>query len=443
MTEASELYEAIMDAMATGQSTVIGARTQLSSHDLQNVVSDRGKGIKALTGRRHLVIDSDPMATLIEVLACWRFGVHPVVVRSGTPHRVMSGVARALGANAGGRGQPTPDRGEAVVILTSGTTGHPKPVALPVSSVLLNAKAIAKRLHITGEDNLLCALPLGHLYGLSAISMTALLAGSNLTLRSPSTPPPVLEATIRRQGVTAVQGPPAFFRLLANYRSGSLLKGVTRVTVGGELVERRLRTRIFEMFPNAEVDLIYGLSEAGPRVSHVSARDPRADAGFVGTPFAHWQVGTRPGDRGRRIALKGEALMLGYVAEDGYSGVDSNGWFVTNDLGEVRRDGLYLLGRADRVFKRGGSQVNPDHVERVALEMDQVVDVRCFPEPHPLLGMIPVLEVKTVLGASLDALREHLAERLEKPSVPVRIRHVDHLLARKASFSGSGTGEPE
>jgi len=398
---------------------------------------------------RVVIRNPDPVAVLVATFACWRKGFSAVVLRDsmtaaqvdevvrwlepaarldGTPLNA-AGIARRSTAQDGQRG-PLGPRDEALVICTSGTTGMPKLVALPAESVCLNAATIAAALELGAGDRVAVNTPLGYMYGLMGGCLAAVCAGSTCRLFRPRDPLPALQATIRREGITVVQGPPSLFRLFLAYWNGEPFPEVRVVTTGGEPLADDLAAALGTAFPNARRLFLYGMTEAGPRISHLAFEEGGGDDAGIGQPYDHieWRLDPVAGTGAGRLVLRGPAMFLGYVAADGaYEGLDEAGWFRTNDLIEQEPDGrLHFRGRLDRIFRSGGRLVNPAAVEQVLVSYPVVEDAVCRAETHPLLGLVPVAEVVVQAGADFDvaALMAFCAGQVEPHAVPRRISRV-------------------
>jgi len=398
---------------------------------------------------RAVIRNPDPLAVLVATLACWRRGFSAVVLRDsmtaaqveevvrwlepaarldGTPVDA-GGFGRRSTAADGGR-EPLGPRDEALVICTSGTTGMPKLVALPAESVCLNAATIAAALGLGAGDRVAVNTPLGYMYGLMGGCLASLWAGSTCRLFQPRDPLTTLQAAIRRERITVVQGPPSLFRVFMAYWNGEPFPEVRVVTTGGEPLADDLAAALGKAFPNARRLFLYGMTEAGPRISDLPFEEGGGVDGGIGRPYAHleWQLEPVAGTAAGRLVLRGPGMFLGYVAADGaYEGLDQAGWFRTNDLIEQEPDGrLHFRGRLDRIFRSGGRLVNPAAVEQVLAAHPDVEDAVCRPEGHALLGLVPVADVVIRGTVEFDraALMAFCAGRVEPHAVPRRIRRV-------------------
>ncbi len=390
---------------------------------------------------------TEPMDLLVQILACWSAGRVPVIAREGRGAVGIEQICRFLdaptwaGAQAGVVApHPAPRialRDEALVICTSGTTGTPRLVALPAQSVLINLDTITADLALVPQDLIAVITPLTYMYGLIGGTLAALWAGATVRFFDRADPPSVVQQVMRQEGVTVIQGPPSLLRLFLEYWNGQPFPTVQRVTMGGEAVPADLMARLGQAFPDAAHTILYGMTEAGPRLSH---RHRTAEAEHdhdvqgclrIGLPFAHvdWHLAPVTGQDlpigAGRLVLRGPAMFLGYIAAGGgYEGLDAAGFFHSNDL--LRQDadgGLWFVDRLDRMFKSGGKLVSPSEVEAVLLGHPAVLQATCRHEAHPVLGFVPVADVILHPGQSVTPAQiiAQCRAALQPHAVPRRI----------------------
>jgi acyl-CoA synthetase (AMP-forming)/AMP-acid ligase II len=209
------------------------------------------------------------------------------------------------------------------------------------------------------------------------------------------------------------------------------------LTTGGEPLHENLAEALGTAFPNARRLVVYGMTEAGPRISHETFEAGCGTDGCVGRPYPHFEWRIEPIEEelaqtgAGRFVLRGPSMFLGYIAADGtYQGLDDDGFFHSHDLLSVDSTGrLHFRGRLDRIFKSGGKMVNPEAVERVIL-MDPAVDQACcFAAPHPILGLVPVAEIVATGGVTVDLanLLRRVSAHVEPHAIPRRIHCVSRL----------------
>jgi len=403
--------------------------------------------------RRVFVRQREPFLVLAHVLACWSRGFVPVILRDGmTDQQVAEYQAWLRPVMIFADSQPArlspahfstlrtaavlDARDEALVICTSGTTGAPKFVALPAESVCINANTIVRALGLEADDKVAVNTPLGYTYGLIGGCVAALWAGATCCLFSPHDPLTQLQATIRLQGITVVQGPPTLFRLFMAYWNGSPFPEVRVLTTGGEALQKDLAEALGTAFPNARRLFLYGMTEAGPRISHEAFETGGSVDGCVGQPYAHFEwridpIGEETAEGAGRLVLRGPSMFLGYItASGGYEGLDEAGFFHSSDLVSTDSAGrLHFHGRLDRMFKSGGKMVNPMAIERVICMHPAVEAAYCFAELHPMLGLAPAVEIVPKDNITIDPadILRLASAHLEPHALPRRIASVSHL----------------
>ena len=400
---------------------VIDDDRTISYLELAQLAECRASELPDATGPRPwrvAIQSSNPSQFLISILACWKRGFSAVIIRDSMTPTQLAEIVKCLSpiaimdgkhtfqASKSSRAVSLSKRDEALVICTSGTTGRPKLVALPAEGICLNADAIASALGLKAEDRIAVNTPLGFMYALMGGCMASLSAGATCRIFRPQEPLTKLQAEIRRENLTIVQGPPTLFRLFLSYWNAEPFPSVRLVTTGGEPLGKELAIGLSQAFPNAQRLFLYGMTEAGPRISHLSFDQGGGEDGCVGVPYKHleWRLDSLDCNKVGRLILRGPGIFLGYIAPDGsYKGLDSEGFFHTNDLLSQSPDGnLYFRGRIDRIFRSGGRLINPEAVEKLLTKHPSVLEATCFAEPHHLLGLIPVAEVVIRPEATFD-----------------------------------------
>ena len=114
----------------------------------------------------------------------------------------------------------------AVLIYTSGTTGTPKGVMLSHDNLLISAKTTAYFRRINQDDKIYLVLPISHIVGISLLIMTLMVGG---TVRMVSKYDPAATArAIAEEGVTILNGVPATYQRLLEYKSVSGVEQLAR-----------------------------------------------------------------------------------------------------------------------------------------------------------------------------------------------------------------------
>jgi O-succinylbenzoic acid--CoA ligase len=276
--------------------------------------------------------------------------------------------------------------GDALVVVTSGTTGEPKGAVLTHDAVRASALATSTRLSVDpASDRWLSCLPLAHVGGLSVVTR-ALLTGTPLTFDPDDDEPATLVSLVGTQLARTDVG---------RFRA---------VLLGGSAPP---------LDRPANCIATYGMTETGSGVV------------YDGLPLDGVEVRVA-GDRDE-LFVRGPMLLRAY--RDGADPVDATGWFATGDAGGIGADGVvHVAGRIAEVIVTGGEKVWPEPVERVLASVSGVADVAVAGRPDPEWGARVVAFVVPAGDApDLDTLRGAVKAELPAWCAPKELVLVDSL----------------
>ena len=291
----------------------------------------------------------------------------------------------------------------AVVLYTSGTTGKPKGAELTHVNLFLNAHIFRTQLMTMTPDTVgLCALPLFHIFGQTAMQNAVLAAGGKLVLaRFDAT---AALALLQQHRVDYFAGVPTMYLALLNHpEAGRYDLGALRHCVSGGAPLPVEVIRAFEKRYDVQILEGYGLSETSPAASFNHPEGPRKP-GSVGTPVWGCEMRLMSED-GREITaphvageiqIKGHLVMKGYWKKPEATGAAlKDGWFSTGDIGHRDEDGCYfIVDRKKDMIIRGGFKVYPREVEEVLYAHPAVAEAAVVGIPHPSHGE----DVKAVIA---------------------------------------------
>lgn len=323
----------------------------------------------------------------------------------------------------------------AALIYTSGSTGTPKGVMHTHQSMTFARDSIAEYLRLSGDDVILNVLPLAFDYGLYQLLLAVELGATLVLERSFAFPGEIL-ARVNLHGVTVFPGVPTLFAMLigAHRRNPLSYPGVRRVTnTAAALPPEHVRV-IREIFPNALVFPMYGLTEC-KRISYLPPEWVDTKPGSVGIPIPGTAVELRD-EQGRTVGpdepgvlhVRGPHLMRGYwnnperTARMLIPGDFLGDWVLrTGDWFRMDADGcLYFIGRSDDIIKTRGEKVSPAEVERALASIPGVLEAAVVGVDDEILGQrlkaFIVAEVGVVLNER--SLRRESLARLEPFMVP-------------------------
>ena len=202
-------------------------------------------------------------------------------------------------------------------------------------------------------------------------------------------------------------------------------------TLGGEIAEANIIDALSRTYPKAKVRHIYASTEAGAAFSVTD--------GLPGFPVSYLRGGLkgvelRIGDGGT-LLIRSASLCAGYLGDDLPI---EEGFVDTGDLVQVVNDRCRFLGRRNGAINVGGAKVQPEHVERVLMQVPGVRMASVTGRKSSMAGNL--VEASIVTDAALDdekalivMLRKHCEDRLERHMVPRFFRIVDEV---KTSAAG-------
>ncbi len=291
-------------------------------------------------------------------------------------------------------------------VLTSGSTGAPRPIGLSYGNFLWSAVGSAFNIGVEPEDRWLCCVPLNHVSGLS-IAMRSVIYGTTAVLHDGFEAERVA-AALDEDRITVLSLVTTMLTRLLEV--GADLSGPRAILVGGGPVpEEPLEEAIGR---GATVVQTYGLTETCSQVTTLAPADARRKLGSAGRPLLTTHLRIQDGE----ILVQGPTVASGCA--------DSDGWLHTGDLGRIDEEGfLYVEDRIDDLIVSGGENVVPAEVEKVLLRHPEVADAAVIgredPEWQQAVTAVVVLESGS--EATPDELRRHCAETLAAFKVPKRV----------------------
>ncbi|MDR2811377.1 MAG: AMP-binding protein [Tannerellaceae bacterium] len=340
----------------------------------------------------------------------------------------------------------------AVLNYTSGTTSSSKGAMLPYRSLWSNTKYANDALpFIHPGDNLVCMLPMAHMYGLAFEILNAIGKGCHIHFltRIPSPKlllesfaelrptlilavPLIIEKMVKSRVFPEMQKPLIRFLLkLPGIKNGVLAiiaaklnkafgGNFSEIVIGGAALNKEVENFLHTIKFRYTVG--YGLTECGPLVAYSQWDSFRK--GSVGCIVDRMEVHIdHPDPDGvGEIFVKGTNVMLGYYKnpEATASVMAPDGWMNTGDLGLIDKEGvLYIRGRSKTmILSSNGQNIYPEEIEDLLNNMPYVSESLIIYQEGKLVALIypdqEQIDRENLEGAKTEDLMQENLQQLNK-----------------------------
>jgi long-chain acyl-CoA synthetase len=329
----------------------------------------------------------------------------------------------------------------ALLQYTGGTTGRAKGAVLTHGSLSANVAQTLKWLSGAlkeGEETVVTALPLFHIFALTAnLLLFVRLGGRNVLIPNARDLRDLLR-TLARERFTAITGVDTLYHALLDQPRFAQIdfSGLKLAIAGGMALQRAVAER-WQHATGVPLVEGYGLTEASPIVS-ANPVDAREFTGTLGRPLEGTEISLRdergaevPAGEVGEICVRGPQVMPGYwnAPEETAQAFFPGGWLRTGDLGRATAGGeLLFVERRKDVIVVSGFKAYPSEIEAVAREHPGVADAGAVGVPHPRTGeAVALFVVKRDPSLSAEALMEHCTRHLAPYKRPARIEFRDTL----------------
>jgi oxalate---CoA ligase len=321
----------------------------------------------------------------------------------------------------------------ALVLHTSGTTSRPKLVPLLQRNVVASAQHIRATLSLKPEDVCLNIMPLFHIHGLIAATLSSLAAGGQVSCT------PGFNALKFFSWLDEVR--PTWYTAVPTMHQAILARAERNEEIVARSRLRFIRSSsaslpaqvMLELEKTFRVPVIesYGMTEAAHQMASnplpPRPRKPGSVGIAAGPEVAILDDAGNVLQRGTNgeVAIRGPNVTPGYEANpEANAKAFTHGWFRTGDQGVLDEDGyLRLTGRLKELINRGGEKISPLEVDEVLMNHPAVAQVVTFGMPHEKLGedVAAAVVLREGTTASERELRDFAATRLADFKVPRKI----------------------
>ena len=367
-------------------------------------------------------------------------------VKKLVPRFRIDGAVRWEDALASGRGAAAGEvelTGEDLAFLqyTGGTTGVSKGAMLThrnmVSSVL-QADGFLRPFAHEGEEVIVTALPLYHIFALAVNCLTYMRFGAMSVLITNPRDMPGFVRILKGVRFTAITGVNTLFNGLMNTKGfASLDFSPMRISVGGGMAVQSAVAERWKKMTGLALLEGYGLTETSPcacmnplhfddYTGAVGVPMPSTECRVVDDGGCALPVGT-PGE----LCIRGPQVMRGYWnrPEETAAAIDDEGWLRSGDIAEMDSNGFFrIVDRKKDMILVSGFNVYPNEIEEVVSQHPEVLEVGAIGVADERSGeAVKIVVVKRSPGLTEESLRAYCQEHLTGYKRPRHIEFADDL----------------
>lgn len=328
----------------------------------------------------------------------------------------------------------------AFIQYTGGTTGVSKGAILThgnMVSNVLQAYAWVSPLGINQHDIIVTALPLYHIFSLTANCLTFLKAGAtNILITNPRDLPRFIQS-IKSSGFTAITGVNTLFNALLNHPKFKTIdfSKLRFVLSGGMALQKSVAEAWFKK-TNTHILEAYGLTETSPAVT-INPLNLKEYNGSIGLPLPSTEISIRD-DEGHELAqgeagelcVQGPQVMPGYWQRTDESHIVfwPDGFLRTGDVAKIDKEGfVYLVDRKKDMIVVSGFNVYPNEVEQVIGLMPGVLEVGVIGVNEASGEVVKACIVKKDPELTKTDVITHCRQHLTAYKIPKRLEFYDDL----------------
>ena len=327
--------------------------------------------------------------------------------------------------------QPNTEHRE-VILLTSGTTGKPKPFPISYEKIAQYftgnpGKPIPKVAEPADDTPALLYFPVSNISGLYS-TLPPLLSGKPIVLLDRFKLELWLDFVRRFQ--PKISGlPPAAFKMLLDARIPKQdLASIKVMSAGAAPLDPAIQAEFIERY-QTPILLSYGATEFGGPVVGMTLdlwqQFGKAKIGSVGRPYPGMKVRIVDPNKGTELPAGKEGIVEVVSRRIGPE------WIRTSDIALLDNDGfLFLKGRADGAIIRGGFKLVPAVIEEALLKNPKVAMASVIGVPDQRLGQVPAAAIvlKSNAGVVDVAEIEHdLRTHVPATYIPKIWKFIDEL----------------
>lgn len=324
---------------------------------------------------------------------------------------------------------------------TGGTTGVSKGAMLTHGNMVANMQQSSAWLGdrvSPGKETIITALPLYHIFALTANCLVFLkFGGRNVLITNPRDMPGFVKE-LSKVKFTAITGVNTLFNGLLNTPGFADLDfSNLRMTLGGGMAVQRAVAEKWKQVTGVPLIEAYGLTETSP-AANINPMNMKDYNGAIGLPISSTECRVideegnpqAVGETGE-LCVKGPQVMKGYWKrpEETAKVLGDDGWLRTGDMAKMDEKGyFFIVDRKKDMILVSGFNVYPNEIEDIVAGHPKVLEVGAIGAPDEKSGeVVKVVVVRKDNSLTVKELRDHCRKELTGYKVPKYVEFVDEL----------------
>ncbi len=324
---------------------------------------------------------------------------------------------------------------------TGGTTGVAKGAMLTHRNMvanLLQASSWAAQDFVEGEEVFVTALPLYHIFSLTANAMFAMKIGAKTLLITNPRDLPTFIKELSTEKFSFLTGVNTLFNALLNTPGFDQLDfSHLKLGFGGGMAVTQSVAKEWKKVTGKTLVEAYGLTETSP-AAVINPANLKEYNGMIGLPIASTEISIRDedenevaiGERGE-LWIRGPQVMKGYWQRPDETAevFDADGFLRTGDVAVVNEQGFVkIVDRLKDMILVSGFNVYPNEIEDVISTNPKILEVGAIGIPHEISGeVVKIYVVKKDPSLTKEEVYECCKDNLTGYKRPKEIEFIDEL----------------
>ncbi|MDO4226945.1 AMP-binding protein [Neisseria sp.] len=324
---------------------------------------------------------------------------------------------------------------------TGGTTGVAKGAVLTHGNICANMQQAAewiKNKLVPGEEVVIAALPLYHIFALTVNLMIFTQAAAKIMLITNPRDMKAFIGDMKKEKISVFIGVNTLFNAMVNRPDFAEVDfSALKLTLGGGMATQKAVAEKWKNITGTPIVEAYGLTEASPGVCCNPLNIP-AYSGGIGLPVPSTEIELRGAD-GKEVPvgqpgemwIRGPQVMKGYWnrPEETAKAIDARGFLETGDIAVMDEKGWFkLVDRKKDLIVVSGFNVYPNEIEEVVAHHDKVLEVACIGVSSEKTGeALKLFVVKKDPSLTAEELIAFCRTELTAYKVPKDIEFRDEL----------------